>query len=273
MAFCTQCGKSVDNGSVFCPYCGARLNVISSEAEDMDKTQSIITPPVINREIKQEESSVDSVYETDFEDEVDLPLTKDQIKTAMLEREKVLFGENTVLIGDSDDLDTKLDKTVSAVALAREAFRENKAQAQPEAKTEAKPQPDAKPQAEVKPQPEFALNSQPDSDGHKQSDGVISTGVFFGLQLLLAVPAVGLIAAIIIYFVSKNKNLKNFSKSAIIWQIVGLVFIAAAAIFAYVFAASLIESVEKASGVPMDSLEDLFEYFEDKIGFEIEFGI
>lgn len=53
--------------------------------------------------------------------------------------------------------------------------------------------------------------------------GVVSTGGFFGLMFLFAIPIIGWIVCIILACASKNQNIKHFAKAVIIWFIIAVV--------------------------------------------------
>ena len=50
----------------------------------------------------------------------------------------------------------------------------------------------------------------------------VSTGAFFGLELLLAIPVIGLIAAIIFSFAPKNNSLRNYARAKLIWCVISI---------------------------------------------------
>lgn len=52
---------------------------------------------------------------------------------------------------------------------------------------------------------------------------VLSTGSFFGLILLFALPVIGFISCLIMAFSSKNLNRKHFARAMLIWVIIALV--------------------------------------------------
>ncbi len=51
---------------------------------------------------------------------------------------------------------------------------------------------------------------------------VVGTGMFFGLQLLFALPLIGWLICLIMTFAPKNKNLKHYARAALIWILIGL---------------------------------------------------
>ncbi len=56
-----------------------------------------------------------------------------------------------------------------------------------------------------------------------QFDGSVSTGYFFGMMLVYALPVVGWIACIVTAFKSKHQTKKHFAKAMMIWLIIGLI--------------------------------------------------
>lgn len=64
--------------------------------------------------------------------------------------------------------------------------------------------------------------AQPQPDYYSQSpedyaqNAVVTTGAFFGLNLLFSLPAIGWIICLIMAFAPKNKNIKNFARSKLI---------------------------------------------------------
>ena len=75
-------------------------------------------------------------------------------------------------------------------------------------------------------------------------NAVVTTGAFFGLNLLFSLPAIGWIICIIMSFAPKNKNIKNFARSKLIWIIIAIIL---GAICGIIFA-----SVFKNMGVDID---------------------
>ncbi len=56
-----------------------------------------------------------------------------------------------------------------------------------------------------------------------ESEKVVGTGIFFGLNFLFAVPVIGWIACILMAFVPKNKNIKHYARAMLIWLLIGAV--------------------------------------------------
>ena len=92
--------------------------------------------------------------------------------------------------------------------------------------------------------------AQPQPDYYSQSpedyaqNAVVTTGAFFGLNLLFSLPAIGWIICLIMAFAPKNKNIKNFARSKLIWIIIAIIL---GAICGIIFA-----SVFKNMGVDID---------------------
>ena len=87
----------------------------------------------------------------------------------------------------------------------------------PQPPQQAYPQPQQVYAQSVYQQPIYA---QPAAD---PTTKVASTGTYFGLMLLFALPIIGFIACIIMAFAPKNKNIKHFARAMLIWTIIGLV--------------------------------------------------
>ena len=92
--------------------------------------------------------------------------------------------------------------------------------------------------------------AQPQPDYYSQSpedyaqNAVVTTGAFFGLNLLFSLPAIGWIICLIMAFAPKNKNIKNFARSKLIWILIAVIL---GAICGIIFA-----SVFKNMGVDID---------------------
>lgn len=55
------------------------------------------------------------------------------------------------------------------------------------------------------------------------ADKAVSTGAFFGLMFLFALPVLGWLICLIVAFAAKNKNIKHFARATLIWLVIGLV--------------------------------------------------
>ena len=96
----------------------------------------------------------------------------------------------------------------------------------PEVK-ETKAAPPAAPAPPVQSNPTQQTYSQPQASCEPSApdpaNKVVSTGTYFGLMFLFSLPIIGLIACIIMAFVPKNKNLKNYARAMLIWTVIALV--------------------------------------------------
>ncbi len=54
--------------------------------------------------------------------------------------------------------------------------------------------------------------------------GEVSTGYFFGMMFLYAIPVLGWLICIITVLAAKNPTKKHFAKAMLIWLIIGLIF-------------------------------------------------
>ena len=92
----------------------------------------------------------------------------------------------------------------------------------------------------AQPQPNYYSQSPEDY----AQNAVVTTGAFFGLNLLFSLPAIGWIICIIMSFAPKNKNIKNFARSKLIWILIAIIL---GAICGIIFV-----SVFKNMGVDID---------------------
>lgn len=89
--------------------------------------------------------------------------------------------------------------------------------AEPEPAIESSPFPEDTPVQDNIPLPETQTEAVPKGGKY----GVVGMGTFFGLQLLYGIPVAGLIASLIMSFAPKNKNIKNFARSSLVWSLIG----------------------------------------------------
>ncbi len=72
----------------------------------------------------------------------------------------------------------------------------------------------------------------------------LSVGAFFGFGILFSIPFVGFILIMVMSFAPKNKTLKNFARSYLIWYIIAIVLVVIAIIFSLILGVSLFEELE-----------------------------
>lgn len=90
---------------------------------------------------------------------------------------------------------------------------------------------------------------------------VAGTGSFIGLILLFAIPIVGFISCLVMAFAVKNKNIKNFAKATLFWQII-TILILALLIAALVMAInSLIQTTVEKFGATIEDIRPLIDLF------------
>ena len=104
------------------------------------------------------------------------------------------------------------------------------------------------------PQPTYAV---PPPTSKDESDGVVSTGTFFGTMLLFALPFIGFIACIIMCFAPKRKSLKNYAKANLIWAIIGLVFSILLVVAVIALGGSLMDYLSEAMGGGLGDLSGM----------------
>ncbi|MBP5154070.1 MAG: zinc ribbon domain-containing protein [Lachnospiraceae bacterium] len=80
--------------------------------------------------------------------------------------------------------------------------------------------------------------------GEKAADaGVVSTGAFFWLTVLYAIPVIGFIAVLVMSFSGRNKSLKNFAKSRLIMLLIGLAVVIIGGILMWIFKDQIIAAM------------------------------
>lgn len=85
-----------------------------------------------------------------------------------------------------------------------------------------------------------------------KKDGEVSTGGFFGLMLLYAIPVIGIIVCIIMAFADKNVTRKHFARAVCIWALIGLVVGVACYFVFRSFAAQIIAYIKGLAGADLD---------------------
>ena len=66
-------------------------------------------------------------------------------------------------------------------------------------------------------------NYYPQSPEEYAKKSVVSTGAFFGLNLLFSLPAIGWIICLVMAFAPQNQNIKNFARAKLIWIAIGII--------------------------------------------------
>lgn len=111
-------------------------------------------------------------------------------------------------------------------------------QPQPRSQQERQPQRSA-------PQPHY----QQPAPMAEPENKVISTAAYFWLMLLYALPVVGFISCIIMAFVPRNRNLKNYAKATLIWVIVSLVLAGLLILLVILLGDSLMDYIKRSGEV------------------------
>lgn len=73
--------------------------------------------------------------------------------------------------------------------------------------------------------------------------GVVSTGTFFWLMLLLSLPFVGWIACIVCAIAPQNENIKHYARAILLWVLVAVVLVILLSIFASSFLAGILGNI------------------------------
>ncbi len=103
-------------------------------------------------------------------------------------------------------------------------------------------------------------------DPEATQTGVVSTGTYFGLIVLFAIPVIGFLACVILSFAPKNKSLRHFARAVLLWMIIGLILLAGAATAIYFSLDAISEYIKEwvdgTFGEVFDSLKDIPRYIE-----------
>ena len=91
-----------------------------------------------------------------------------------------------------------------------------------------------------------------------QTDPVVGTGAFFGLEFLFALPLIGFICCLIFSFAPKNRNLKHYARGKLIWAVIGLVLSVILVLVTVIFLQALPGMVSEELGIEVNELDDIF---------------
>ncbi len=93
-----------------------------------------------------------------------------------------------------------------------------------------------------------------------QFEGPESTGYFFGMMLVYAIPIVGWIACILTAFKSKHQTKKHFAKAMMIWLIIGLVLSLITGAIITWLGTLLVDYINDLAAVEMGEMGELEEF-------------
>ena len=182
--FCTECGKEIKEGVAFCTECGTK-----APADPAVETTETVTEA---KETKVETPVVHTPPAQSYQPQQQIPPQPPQQQIPPQPPQQQIPPQPP-----------------------QQAYPQPQ-QAYPQPQ-QAYPQPQQVYAQPVYQQPVYA---QPAAD---PTTKVASTGTYFGLMLLFALPIIGFIACIIMAFAPKNKNIKHFARAMLIWTIIGLV--------------------------------------------------
>lgn len=128
---------------------------------------------------------------------------------------------------------------------------------QPESQ-QAQYAPPAVPQQPVQP-----VVSKTEDVTPKGKYAVAGTGAYFGFMFLFGIPVIGWLVCFICAFVFKNKNLKNYAKSRVIWFFIKAVFWVGIYFLLRWVGNMIMEFVGGFLESEFGGLSDLFEQFKD----------
>ena len=89
--------------------------------------------------------------------------------------------------------------------------------------------------------------------------GEVSTGYFFGMMFLYALPVLGWLICIITVFAAQNQTKKNFAKAMLIWLIIGLIFSILIALGIRLLGGMVSDYVNTEFGGDLGSITNMFD--------------
>ncbi len=182
--FCDKCNRELPDNAAFCGYCGNA--VVTGESQETDT----IIPDTVTIE-----ESTDAVF-ADFVPNDDASI---------------------------QEHDVQMDDDVVTV------FEPTSKQEEPKVE-EVRPQEPIQPRQEITERNEYASyshNRHGARETFEQDDRckVVKTSTYFWMMLAMMVPGVNLVMLLIWSFSEKiNQNRRNFSRAALIWLGIGIVF-------------------------------------------------
>lgn len=87
----------------------------------------------------------------------------------------------------------------------------------------------------------------------------VSTGTYFGLMFLFALPLIGLLSCIIAAFAPKNKSIRNFARAILLWTLIGVILAGILLAAFAMLAGEILELLEEATGVDIGDWGSLLE--------------
>ncbi|MCQ2482719.1 MAG: zinc ribbon domain-containing protein [Clostridia bacterium] len=195
---CPKCGFEESDSSKFCTGCGAPLSVVTEAKKETVETAKA--------EVKSDGAATDRF----------MPNNGSAVN---LSDNKATAAETVTAVAASNASEKKIDKKAAKIA-----ENEAKKQAKADAKQNAKDQK----ALEKKEKEQNLLDSCP------KCYKPVSTGVYFWLMLINAIPLIGLIFSFFASLITPNRNIKRFEKAACMWLLI-LTLIAGAVILFGIF--------------------------------------
>lgn len=200
--FCTNCGNPLEEGTLFCPECGQKVEAAQTAATNFVAAAAAAAAAPVEEAPAQPASGY-------------------------------TFG---MAQPAAEPAPEPAAYTYSAPEPAYSyAAPEPAAPAYSAPEPKAAPAPEM-PKAEPPVQETFAHENEYGTVTSITPAGspVVKTGTYFWLMLLFAVPVIGFIVMIIMAFAAKNKNLKHWVRALLLWVLIGLLLSIILGLVAYI---------------------------------------
>ncbi len=109
----------------------------------------------------------------------------------------------------------------------------------------------------IAPTQQSNANTRPADDS---SEKIASTGAFFGMQFLFALPFIGWIVCIVMAFSDINPNLKNYARSKLIWIVIEFIMTIALLSWMHRIADAAVRFISAGAGGDFESVAELIRY-------------
>ena len=220
--YCTQCGHKAEDGDRVCSNCGTFFPWI--EEENKEKA----------------EKAAETAKET--------------VSAAADEAAEKIEQASAEIKETADAAAGAAAAAAAGAAAAAEAVKNSGA-----AQTGARPQQNA-PQQQTNPYAQNPYAQNPYQNAPAQQEApekprkapkpvvdpptdpkytVVSTMAYFGLALVFSIPVIGFITCLIMTFAARNRNLRHFAASVLIWKVIGLLLTALIGVAVFLLAKSL----------------------------------
>lgn len=229
--FCTNCGKPTHPGAAYCTVCGQKLPTFAQVTEDIAPVEESI--PAVAKTAEREEIS---------------PAVEEAPAT-----EEAPASEETLA---AEEAPASEEAAAPTDPIAQEAGEEKVA--------DPIPVPPMAPRAEENSRfPDNPYEDEPalaalSAHCVPAIDHTVSTGMYFLLMFLFALPVAGWIVAIVLACGgSKNPNIRHYAAAFLLWMLLGIIVSVVIAVFFVMISDNLLQHFG------ISEFEDLFDLIFD----------